>query len=118
MNDTPDTVQSQLEERRRRVGLVAGGCLLVALGMLLFNDIQNAVASSLLRIGLVFGALWLALPTKSRPAAWAQLSRWKMAGLVAFAILLPRLKFFLPILLIGVAVGWMLRPKKKRSGRR
>ncbi len=114
MNFPDDLTNNPLIEKRRRVGMVAGVCLASAFIVFLIQDLQNAWASALLRIGLVLGALWLALPTRTRPAAWARLSRWKLAGIVVFAVLLPRLKMILPILLIGMLIGWVLRPRGRR----
>lgn len=102
-------------KKRRQVGLLAAVCLGAALTAFFMGELQNAWAAACLRIGLVLGALWTALPTRKRPAAWANISRSQLIFLIIAAILLPRLKFFLPVLLAGIGIGWLLRPK--RSGR-
>lgn len=103
-----------LIRKRRIVGLIALGCLAYSASAALMGHFDSAWNSGLLRAGLVLAALWLALPTHTRPAAWAGLSKWKLAGIVAFAVLIPRLKFLLPVLAIGVLLGWMLRPRRPR----
>ncbi len=103
-----------LIRKRRYVGLVALLCLTFALVAAVTGQLDSVWMSGLLRAGLVLAALWLALPTRTRPAAWARLSGWKLAGIVAFAVLIPRLKFLLPVLMVGMLLGWLLRPRQKR----
>ncbi len=96
------------------MGIIALLCFATSAGAAFMGELQTAWASAMLRISLVLGALWLALPTRSRPAAWAGFSVWWLAGLIVFAVLLPRIKYILPILLVGVFIGWLLRPRRRR----
>jgi|GEM_PF-7006764 len=68
------------------------------------------------RIGLVLGALWLAMPSRNYAAAWANISP-KFLGLLALIALVtiripPRI--LLPAALVtGIAI-LVLRPRPKR----
>lgn len=105
---------SILISRRQRVGWVAAACLAAATIGFASQGYENAWASAASRVGIVLAALWLCLPTKTRPAAWAAITPVKLAVIVMAALLSYRLKFFLPLLLAAGIVGWVLRPKRKR----
>lgn len=105
----------ELIRKRLIVGVISAGCLVSAAAAGLTGQLDTAWASALLRIGTVFGALWLALPTRRRPAAWARISGWRLVALLIFAVLLPRLKYVLPVLLVGVLIGWLVRPRRRRA---
>jgi hypothetical protein len=66
------------------------------------------------RIGAVMVALWMALPTGARPAAWANLNPRSAAALliVALAIRFP-LRLLLPIALVLVITSLLLRPRPR-----
>jgi hypothetical protein len=69
----------------------------------------------------VMAALWMAMPTRTRPAAWAKLNPRSVAAvlLAALAIRFP-LKLLLPIAGILLIAGVFLRPRDRvrppRSG--
>lgn len=62
--------ENELRQKRTMVGLLAIGSTITACVLLVIGGSQG-LASALLRVGLLLGAFWLALPTKGRPAAWA-----------------------------------------------
>lgn len=103
-----------LIDRRRRVGWIALGCLLLAAVGFATSGTDSAWPSAAMRVGVVLGALWLCLPTKSRPAAWSVMSRERLAVIIVTAMLINRLKYALPLLAIAAVLGWVLRPKKRR----
>jgi hypothetical protein len=103
--------------KRFQVGLIALGCLITAAAAGVTGQFESAWASAFLRIGTVFGALWLALPTETRPAAWARLSGGRLLMLLLVAVLLPRLKIVLPVLLAGILIGWLISLFFRRSDR-
>lgn len=83
------------------VSLVSGGFLFLVLHR---ND---QVSATLIRTGLVLGALWLALPTKTRPAAWENIS-W--TGVIAFFVVIivfvtSRLRWWAMPLVIALGLG-------------
>ncbi len=105
--------EAELIQKRRWVGVLS---LLSAFGGLVAWQLEgstSAIAGPCVRIGVVLGALWLALPTKTRPAAWARIRPWHIGILIVFLILLPRLKPLLPAILIGIVIGWLLRRRRK-----
>ena len=61
------------------------------------------------------GAFWLALPTKTRPAAWkGMMSGWTAPGLIITALVIPRLKFMFPVLAIIVGIAYFARPRTRK----
>ncbi len=65
------------------------------------------------RVGLVMSALWIALPTKRRPAAWADVSPSTLIGL-ALALLVfarsPRLLLHtLPLFAVLAVLNFILK---------
>jgi hypothetical protein len=66
------------------------------------------------RIGIVVAALWMAMPTRTRPAAWAKLNPRSVAAvsLAALAIRFP-LKLLFPVAAILLIAGIFLRPKSR-----
>lgn len=107
--------EQELRRKRAIVGLLALTGLIGGTGLLISGK-SDGLASALLRIGLLLGAFWLALPAKDRPAAWARVSPWSLAVIVLTALALPRLRFFVPVLAAALAIGWLVRPRP-RNGR-
>jgi hypothetical protein len=103
--------ENELRQKRTMVGLLAIGSTIAACVLLVIGGSQG-FASALLRVGLLLGAFWLALPTKDRPAAWARVSPWSLGVIIGVALVLPRLRFFLPVLVVGVLIGWIVRPRR------
>lgn len=106
--------ESELIRKRAYVGCLSIGSTVIAL-IILMDDFASGVGAALLRVGLILGAFWLALPTRDRPAAWARVSPWSVGLLVAFALLLPRVKPVIPVLIIGVLIGWIVRPRNRNG---
>jgi uncharacterized protein (DUF983 family) len=77
---------------------------------------------SFLRVGLILGAFWLALPTRTREAAWARISLWHLIGVLVALLVVVRIKAPLRVLLPGVlalaAAIYVLRPRPKTRPRR
>lgn len=66
------------------------------------------------RVGVVLGALWLALPKDGTLGKWAKVSMTKLAVIVLALIVVVRApQRYLPILLAVAAVGRYLRPPEK-----
>jgi cytochrome bd-type quinol oxidase subunit 2 len=67
------------------------------------------------RIGLVMSAFWLALPSKGREAAWANVSRSTLIGLVLGVVgVAVRPKIAVPVLAVMGVLGYLLRPRGKK----
>ena len=104
----------ELRKKRGFVGLFAVVCIAGA-GGLEFVSASDGFQAALLRVGLLLGAFWLAFPTKNRPAAWANVSWLTVGVLVMLAVLIPRFRYALPVLLIGTAIGWLVRPRRRNK---
>ncbi len=107
---------------RTMVGIIALTCLLTAAVIFVSarND-ENWVywQAAFTRVGLVMAAFWLALPSRHRDAAWANVSPMTLVGLFLTAITLARFKLLIPVVAVLVVVGLFFRPKKnKRPGTR
>jgi hypothetical protein len=108
---------------RTMVGLISLTCL--SAWIFLYVRQPNAQGDLLLwqgglmRAGLLMGAFWIALPTKNRDAAWANVSPWTLAGMIVAVIgIAARPRVFVPILAVLAVVGFFLRPRKKARDQR
>ncbi len=113
-----DADKDLLVQKRRQVGRLAVGCLVAGGTATLLGYGETFWAGPCVRIGLLLGAVWFAFPGRTRSAAWTFQSRGALAGLILLAIFLPRLsklRFALPLLLIGILLGWLIRPRLKRK---
>lgn len=92
------------------IGLTVGGVLTVTL-----DSYENPWAGSLIRVGVVLGMLWLALPTATRPAAWSGMSPWITVVVVAIAILAARRPWlFFPLAGTVVFATLVLKPRPRK----
>lgn len=110
--------RDSLVRKRRQVGHLAVGCLVAGGTATLLGHGESFWAGPCVRIGLLLGAVWLAFPGRTRTAAWTFQSRGILAGLILLAIFWPRLaklRFALPLLLLGFLLGWLIRPRQKRK---
>ncbi len=113
MNDGKVTLNRPL------VGIIALGCL-GAFGYLMsasFNtpdDNLQMWAGAFGRVGLLMGALWLALPSKNHEAAWANVAPSTLIGLIlGIAWIAWKPKVAIPFLLILGVLAFFLRPRGK-----
>jgi hypothetical protein len=102
------------------VGVIALVCVgtSVVLQVRGFDDKQALMATgAFMRVGLVMAALWLALPTKNRPAAWANMSPWVLWGMLGLIVTIaarPRIALYaIPWLIVLAVIGRVLRPRSK-----
>jgi len=103
--------ENELRQKRTMVGLLAIGSTIPGCVLLVLES-HVALASALVRVGLLLGAFWLALPTKGRPAAWARVSTWTVGATAVAIMVVARFKVALPLLAIGVLIGWIVRPRQ------
>lgn len=111
----PGEDSSESAQRRRRVGWVALIFGLSAGAGFIFAPGDSAWPAACLRIGIVFGALWLCLPVRKRPAVWNQLSAGRLLALAVGAILVNRLKYVFPVIGILTVLIWILKPRLGRK---
>ncbi len=67
------------------------------------------------RVGLVMAAFWIALPSKGREAAWANISKQSLVVILLGLVALTRLKLqiVLPAVVVLLILGSILRPRPK-----
>ena len=106
--------ESEVRRKRRLVGLLSITCTVAAVIQLII-DPSSALGAAFLRVGLLLGAFWLALPARDRPAAWARVSPWTVGLVIVMALALQRIRFFLPVFIVGALIGWVVRPRKKNG---
>jgi hypothetical protein len=111
---------------RPLVGFLTIGLFAVSLAFSLwpnppFGAAGGMVAGATSRVGIVLAAYWLALPTRSRAAAWANVSIPSAFPLLLAAMALLRIPFriLIPLAAFVLVVGLFLRPRPaKRPERR
>ncbi len=104
---------------RVSIGCIAIGCWLLA-GLIWWAGWESQGAlwqGALSRVGVVMAAFWIAMPTRTREAAWARVSwKWVLGGLVALIVIgrsrVP-LRFLIPALIVTAVVVLILRPRPK-----
>ncbi len=97
------------------VGLITITCFGAAAGMwaLGYAKEQQLAFAGFIRVGIFMAAFWLALPSKSRFAAWKGLSPWVIVCIAIAVFAIPRLKFSIPIVIGMLVLGAFIKPKKK-----
>jgi hypothetical protein len=113
---------AKIEVNRPLVGVIAVACLVIAAVLSQVPDSNTMWLAGFVRAGLMTGAVWLALPTKNRPAAWANVSPRILVGaavgIVAIAARPKLVLIYSPILIALAVVGYFLRGRSsKRPGR-
>lgn len=106
--------------RRHLLGAIALAFLVVGLALWLYSDADFAWVA--LRIGMVLGALWLALPQVVD--VFRKIPRWALlCGVLAISslALAPRTLLIVIPIIAGFAllkfVGWIFRPPARRRGK-
>ncbi len=104
--------EDDLRKKRIYVGILSIASVVGSVVLEFYPD-NEGLQGALLRVGLLLAAFWLAMPTKSRPAAWKSISsNWTLVGLVIAAIVMPRAKAMFPIIAIIAGIAYFARPRK------
>lgn len=114
--------QGTISLNRTVIGLMALICGIasaVLLGMMATRPENSGLIytqGGLARMGLVLGALWLAMPSRNREAAWANISPKFLALLLGAAIVMIRIppRILIPAAIITGVTIIILRPRPKR----
>lgn len=110
--------QRKVPVNRRLVGFLAMVCLGAGFALLLTHGMEDAVTAAFIRVGLLLGAFWCALPTRNRDAAWANVSPMTVLLVLAVLIVFARnLRLLLPLAAVLGVVAYFLRPRNKRRER-
>jgi hypothetical protein len=117
--------ESKTAVSRPLVGGLAIGLFGIAFMLSLWPNLLSGAAGATVggaaaRVGIVMAAFWLALPTRNRPAAWANVSITSALPLILAATALLRIPFRILLPLAGVVllVGVILRPRPARRPER
>jgi hypothetical protein len=107
----------QLDINRALTGILAAVLLTSGFGLMFAGIGSEMMHAGFIRTGLVLGALWLALPTRNRPAAWEDVT-WTGVCLALIGVLVflsARLRWtVIPLALaVGIAVYFLRRPLKR-----
>jgi hypothetical protein len=110
---------SNAAARRLLVGVIAVGLLTAAALLWILPGTSTPGPTAMWRgtcgrVGTVLAAFWLAMPTRTRPAAWANLNPRSVAavGICLLAIRFP-LRFLVPAAAALLFLGVFLRPKDR-----
>lgn len=104
----------ELIRKRYWVGVISILCL-VSGGSLYLTGSNEGLAAALLRVGILLVAFWLAMPSRTRPAAWKGFSSTTvLLSAVAVAAFIRQLRPLIPFALVLIAIGWFVRPKVKK----
>ena len=106
---------------RALVGTIAVAMLGGAGVLWPFAGSQNIWIGACLKVGLVMGALWLALPTISRHGSFGQASWATVIGAIALLLVLTgknaNFRIILPMLVVVGGLIAILRPRSKSRPR-
>jgi hypothetical protein len=110
--------RSPLAVRKLIVGLIALACLVTAGAFWIFADdpgtnAANAVAT---RLGIMLGALWLALPSHGESLAWGKALPAVFAVIVVLAMIRVNwriLIYAIPIAIVVAVAAAFIRPRSK-----
>lgn len=99
---------------RPLVGVIALSCLVAAISIGVVDTWENMWCAAFVRVGLLMSAFWLALPSRHREAAWANISPYTFVGVLVAIFVVARWKSALPIVIAVLAISLMLRPRRRR----
>ncbi len=103
---------------RTLVGVIAVACLCAGLAIGVVDSLANLWCGAFVRVGLVTGALWIALPSRGRDAAWANISPLTLVVVILGALVVARRpKVFFPLLVVFGILGLFLRPRGRQRRR-
>ena len=103
LNESPE---NRAVANRLLVGLLSIASVFAGLTVAIVSGTDNIWCGSFLRSGLLLAALWLAMPTRGRAAAWEKVSPWTIvASAAVMFIVLRNPRVFLPL---AIAVGGII----------
>ena len=113
MTAAPPSEPTKVPVSRTLVGIISLACLCTGPGLLLANPNDDSVrlwAAGFNRAGLLMGALWFALPSGKRGAAWTNVSIPALAGgLLGLLALVRNPRVILPMIAVLGAVFFIKR---------
>ncbi|QDT65895.1 hypothetical protein [Calycomorphotria hydatis] len=114
-----DSSTRKLTVKPALIGAISIICLIAGACVFFVSPDALMVWGGLIRAGVLVGAIWLALPTKNREAAWARLSFPTVAiTLVMLFLVVYRPAIGFPLMILLLIVRFVLQPPRKLSKRR
>ena len=98
------------------IACVVIGALLAVLGPSNDNQVQMW-SGSFIRVGVLMGAFWIALPRRGRAAAWANLSPWWMVGVTVVMLFVVRQPRILLPMIVAIVILLAFLPKPRSTPR-
>jgi membrane associated rhomboid family serine protease len=107
---------NDLAGKRLMVGLFALACLAASALIWVFNDQpkESPVLGATTRVGLVMGALWLAMPRRGESVAWRRALPVLAALVLALAFLKRAFVYVVPMAAVLAVVAVLVRPRPPR----
>lgn len=108
------TPAAQVPVNRTLVGILA--IVLTSVGVLIgwLDSIDNVWCGSFVRTGVLLGVFWLALPSRRRAAAWANVSPWTFIAVLAMMVVLVRRpQIFFGIAALLAIATLIIRPRPR-----
>ena len=98
------------------VAVLAVVCLFSGITIAVVDTPNNMWCGGFVRVGVLLSVLWFCLPSKGRPAAWANFSPWWLLGIVPLLIMVRRPVVLVPLVIVLVFLGAIIpmftRPRK------
>jgi len=89
--------------------------LAISLGLRIFSPEHEGAIGAFLRVGVVMGALWFAVPVRGAEVAWEKMMPILVGGIVLIALFKRVILVALPIAVGVGAIAYFLRPRKKNK---
>ena len=108
---------SPLAVRKLIVGLISLGCLVTAAALWIFAEDpeKNPATAVTMRLGIMLGALWLALPSRGDSVAWGKALPAILAVIMVLAMIRNWriLVYAIPLAIVVAILAAFIRPRSK-----
>jgi hypothetical protein len=109
---------SPLAVRKLIVGLISLACLVTAAALWIFAEDpeKNPATAVTMRLGIMLGALWLALPSRGDNVAWGKALPAIFAVILVLAVIRVNwriLVYAIPVAIVVAILAAFIRPRSK-----
>lgn len=119
MTTAPPSEPQKIPVNRTLVGIISLVCLCSAGGLAIRyhgDDTWWLWIGGFSRAGLLMGAVWIALPTRSRDAAWASVTLPTLFGFIVALVAVARYRWLvIPMMAAVFVIGAMNRISGRRN---
>ena len=109
-------MNARVEEDRWRkliLGVLAIACLVTAVVVYVCYPEQESILSAAIRIGVVLGALWFALPPPGQRVRWGRMAPVLAVAVVLIVVTRTKILVVIPGLVVAGILLALLRPRDK-----